>query len=213
MTNEANITVTGHVGSEPRYFEGEGNTPNYVSFRMASTRSYFNRAKNSWVESETTWFTVKAWRSLARNINESIAKGDAVIVSGLLATQKWNGQDGAIREALIIDATAVGPNLARGTAKFRPVRGTLAETQSQNAQAGRDKLGASARSMSEGALTDTDRLGEGLRVFTEHEPGSPEDLDAFVESLTETSAGVYENLNDESATNMHKNEPKVGATA
>lgn len=173
MSNESTITVSGYVGSEPRFFAGESDAPDYVSFRLATTRSYFNRSKNEWVDSETTWFTVKAWRALAKNINESLTKGDAVLVHGALDTQKWQQTDGAQRETLVIDAHSVGPNLSRGTAKFRPAK-------------------ASA-SQAEPPRRDT------AFPFT-HSPATT-DYDAVAQQLIPAGDGEYAAINDESLTN------------
>lgn len=218
MSNDATITVTGHVGSEPRYFGGENGAPNYASFRMASTRSYFNRVKNTWVESETTWFTVKAWRALATNINDSISKGDAVIVSGVLGTQKWNTQEGVVREALVIDASAVGPNLARGTAKFRPSRAQQSEPAAQNGASQASTTGA-GESLDRTASSNgfSSQPGPDYSQFR-RVPGEVEDSPAtslmeLAQTMVETSDGVYEQVNDESATNAQKDESKVPQTA
>lgn len=173
MSNESTVTVAGYVGSEPRFFAGESDAPDYVSFRLATTRSYYNRTKNQWVDSETTWFTVKAWRSLAKNINESLTKGDAVIVHGVLDTQKWQQTDGAPRETLVIDASSVGPNLARGTAKFRPAKNNQVSAEPQRA--------------------------ENSHPF-DNAAGS-RDFDQVARSLTVTEEGEYQALNDESLTN------------
>lgn len=185
MSYDSTITVTGYVGSEPRFFQGGPDAPDFVSFRLATTRSYFNRAKNTWVDGETIWFTVKAWRGLAKNINDSIAKGDALIVNGVLDTQKWTQQDGVARESLVIEAQSVGPNLTRGTAKFRPNRNTAATSESTDANSG----------------------------FTQSTKNDATAFDAVAQSLTPAGAGLYTSENDESLTNSAKEEENLALTA
>lgn len=184
MSNESTITVAGHIGSEPRYFEGEADSSNYVSFRLATTKSYFNRSKNTWVEGETTWFTVKAWRALAKNVKESLAKGDAVLVHGNLDTQRWTTQDGTNRETLVIEAVAIGPNLARGTAKFRPQRASLTD-------GGSDGVSASSLTVEE------------IEVIARNALTSA--------GLINGQSG--DQVNDESLTNDAIEEPKLALTA
>lgn len=133
MSYDANVTVMGRIGSEPRFFMAEGEAPDFVSFRLATTRSYFNRNTGAWVDGETTWFTVKAWRTLATNIRTSLKKGDAVIVHGNLDTQRWTSSEGIERESLVIEAQAVGPNLLRGVSKFRSLNPNAAASSPNSA--------------------------------------------------------------------------------
>ena len=49
------ITVTGAVGNDPRvHVTSQGLA--ITSFRLASTRRYFDRAKGAWEDGETNWF-------------------------------------------------------------------------------------------------------------------------------------------------------------
>jgi single-strand DNA-binding protein len=53
------ITVTGVVGSDPRlHVTAQGLA--ITSFRLASTRRYFDRVKSTWEDGETNWYTVSA---------------------------------------------------------------------------------------------------------------------------------------------------------
>ncbi len=188
MSHDSSITVAGYVGSEPRFFEGNGDTTDFVSFRVATTRSYFNRTKNTWVDSETIWFTVKAWRGLAKNINDSITKGDAVLVHGVLDTQKWTTPEGLPRESLVIEAQSLGPNLARGTAKFRPQRAVPAEAVPSNVNP------------DTGEITATD-------AATDHQ------FRVVVADLEHTGEGEYEVKSEDSLTNSQADEPESALTA
>ena len=62
------------------------------------------------------------WRQLAVHVVDSLKKGDAVIVSGRLRTDRWVGNDGVARAAFAVDATWVAPDLRRGTASFNRAR-------------------------------------------------------------------------------------------
>ena len=115
-TNELTLTLVGWVATEPKLYTGAAATP-FTSFRMASTRRYFDRATNAWVDGRTEWFTVKAWRQQAHNVAASLRKSDPVIVHGRLVTQEWTGAEG-VRTSLVLEAVAIGPDLTFGQAKI-----------------------------------------------------------------------------------------------
>ncbi len=147
-TNELTLTLVGWLGTDPKHYPGtsSGSTPApgpaagaagtpgsatpgaaagaggastpFTTFRMASTRRWFDRERGTWVDGRTEWFTVKAWRGAARNVAESLRKGDPVLVHGRLSTDEWSTADGEPRTSLVLDAIAIGPDLAYGTARY-----------------------------------------------------------------------------------------------
>ncbi|PVU81944.1 single-stranded DNA-binding protein [Cellulomonas sp. WB94] len=123
-TNELTLTLVGWLGTEPRHYPGTNGATPFTTFRMASTRRWFDRDKGVWADGRTEWFTVKSWRSAARNVAESLRKGDPVVVHGRLSTEEWTGPDGS-RTTLVLDAIAIGPDLAYGSARYsRTVHGS-----------------------------------------------------------------------------------------
>jgi single-strand DNA-binding protein len=131
-TNELTLTLVGWLGTDPKHYPGAApvagaetgaaapataSTP-FTTFRMASTRRWFDRERGTWVDGRTEWFTVKAWRGAARNVAESLRKGDPVLVHGRLSTDEWSTADGEPRTSLVLDAIAIGPDLAYGTARY-----------------------------------------------------------------------------------------------
>ncbi len=74
-------------------------------------------ASAAWVDGRTLWFTVKAWKNTARNVALSLHKGDPVVVTGRLSLDEWDGPDGP-RTSLVVEATALGPDLTLGEARF-----------------------------------------------------------------------------------------------
>jgi len=109
-------TLVGWVATDPRYVVGPTGT-RLTSFRLATTSRYFNRDKNAFEDGKTEWFTIRTHRQTAVNVKASIEKGQPVIVTGTFKTHEWDGDNGA-RVDLIIDATAVGHDLAKGIATF-----------------------------------------------------------------------------------------------
>lgn len=116
-SNDLTITLVGWVGTEPKHYTGGTGTP-FTSFRMASTRRWFDARQGTWVEGRTEWFTVKVWRQAAVNVAESLRKSDPVVVHGRLATEEWDGQEGGTRTSLVLEASAIGPDLTFGSARF-----------------------------------------------------------------------------------------------
>lgn len=116
MSNELMVTVVGWVASTPKQVVGGDRTP-YTSFRLATTPRRFDRASGAWVDGRTEWMRVKAWRDVAFNVAASVRKGDPLLVHGRLATEDWIGADGP-RTSMVLEATALGHDLTRGTAAF-----------------------------------------------------------------------------------------------
>ena len=108
------VTLHGWVGSDVTFREPHG--VSVANLRVATTPRL--KRDGRWVDGDTTWYSVTAWRNLADNVRDSLRKGDAVIVHGRLRTDVWERQDGQSATTLCIDATMVGPDLNRGTARF-----------------------------------------------------------------------------------------------
>lgn len=113
---ETLITMTGWVGT-PVEFRLTKNNVSYASFRLASTPRF--RRGPDWVDGETTWMTVTAWRALAEHLDDSIGKGEPVIAIGKIRTQNWVDNDGVVRDRIVLEATTVGHDLSLGSASFR----------------------------------------------------------------------------------------------
>ncbi|HEY0117418.1 MAG TPA: single-stranded DNA-binding protein [Cellulomonas sp.] len=117
MSTQSTLTVTGFVGSSVRFSVGkEGGVP-YASFRLGSTQRIYDRAAQTFRDTPTQWYTVKVWRHVATNVVQSLRKGEPVMVTGRLRTEEWSGPEGT-RTSVVIEATALGHDLAFGTTKF-----------------------------------------------------------------------------------------------
>lgn len=111
---EPSITLTGNVGHDVDSFTGDG--WQITRFRMASTPRI--RRGDEWVDGETTWISVRTTGRLAEHVARSITKGDPVVVVGKLRTQSWVNQDQQRQDRLVVEASAVGHDLSRGTSTF-----------------------------------------------------------------------------------------------
>ncbi|MFH5877831.1 single-stranded DNA-binding protein [Arthrobacter sp. NA-172] len=110
------ITVRGFVASEIRTSTTPAGTGT-ASFRLGSTERRFDRANNVWIDGNTNWFTVQAFRQLAGNIGCSVKKGQRIIAVGRLKLRQWE-HDGKIYHVAEIVAESVGHDLMWGSANF-----------------------------------------------------------------------------------------------
>lgn len=114
------ITVTGVVGTDPKHTVTSGGLA-ITSFRLASTRRVFDRAKGTWEDGETNWFTVSAFRQLASNASLSIRKGERLIVRGRLRLRAWETGEKS-GTAVEIEADSIGHDLAWCVTTYAKVR-------------------------------------------------------------------------------------------
>ena len=118
MSSDNILTFHGRVGTKVELREGA--VP-WVLFRVASTPSYFDQTTRQWRDLETIWISVKAWRSLAQNVAESLEVGDPIIAIGKVRTEKWTTKDGEARESTVLEASLIGHDLTWGVTKLRRV--------------------------------------------------------------------------------------------
>jgi len=115
------ITVTGVIGTPITHtVTNEGLA--ITSFRLASQHRKYDRNAGSWVDGETNWFTVSAFRTLALNAAASLDKGQRIVVTGRLRVRTW------------IVADSLGHDLLWGTTAFtRNPRPTEADAAGRDA--------------------------------------------------------------------------------
>lgn len=136
------ITVLGVIGTDPEAKTTPSGVP-LIKFRMASTQRKFDKISGTWVDGNTNWYTVSAFRGLATNAIQTLHKGDPVVVTGRLHLRAW---DTGERQGLSVDleADVIGLDLQWGTASYRrttrsapieTVQATLAPGESAPADA------------------------------------------------------------------------------
>ena len=110
------ITLTGLVATSPRHIvttEGLAIT----SFRLASNQRRFDRTQNSWVDGDTNWYTITAFRQLGTHVASSVEKGQRVIVTGRVRIRDWESGEKS-GTTIEIDAESIGHDLTWGRASF-----------------------------------------------------------------------------------------------
>jgi single-strand DNA-binding protein len=115
---DVQMTVSGWVGSDPEFHSGHAPRSDRVTFRLASTPRFFDRAAGGYRDQETVWLKVKAWRDLAHNIAASVHVGEPVVVVGRLRTHTYT-VDGETKQYQELEAGSVGHDLTLGTSMFR----------------------------------------------------------------------------------------------
>jgi len=110
------ITIVGNVAGDPRHTQTPSGIP-ITTFRVASSPRRFDRTTEKWVDGETNWFSVSAFRALAVNAAASLQRGERVIVTGRLRIRTWEKGERS-GTAVEIDAEAIGHDLLWGTSRF-----------------------------------------------------------------------------------------------
>jgi single-strand DNA-binding protein len=110
------ITITGLVATAPRHIVTSEGLP-ITSFRLASTQRRFDRSQERWIDGETNWYTITAFRQLAVNSAGCVGKGDRIVVTGRLRIREWeNGERTGTN--IDVEADSLGHDLAWGTSVF-----------------------------------------------------------------------------------------------
>lgn len=182
------ITVTGIVGSDPRAITTSRQLP-ITSFRLASTRRFFNRATGAWEDAGTNWYTVSAFRHLAFNANASLRKGEHVLVHGRLKQRSWQAGDKS-GVAVEIEADAIGHDLSWGITQLSRLEQAATGDEPDAGGAGVTATGA-AGGLPDGFATSDDRAGTPPQVG-----GDPE---AALEGAPEEAEGDDDGEDDDDA--------------
>jgi single-strand DNA-binding protein len=117
--NDTMITIVGNVVDTPRRRRTK-NGHEVTNFRIASTSRRFDREQEKFVDNSTLYVNVTCWRQFATNVDESIKKGQPVVVYGRYYMREYRVEE-QLRSSYELEAVAVGHDLARGTSQFTRV--------------------------------------------------------------------------------------------
>lgn len=120
MLNGTQLTIRGHVATDPVHRMTDPGGVSLCSFRVAVTARRWSPADRRAVDVDTSFYTVTCWRYLADNVLASIRKGDGVVVTGRLRVRDFVHEEQQRTTADIV-ADAVGPDLTWGTARLTRV--------------------------------------------------------------------------------------------
>jgi single-strand DNA-binding protein len=112
---ETPFTIVGNIVNDPVHRRvGEHEV---FKFRVASN-SRRRTAEGTWEQGDSLFASVSCWGRLVAGTAASLVKGDPVIVVGNVYTSEYEDKEGIRRTSVEIRATAVGPDLARSTARI-----------------------------------------------------------------------------------------------
>nr|WP_323446309.1 single-stranded DNA-binding protein [Streptomyces sp. YSPA8] len=122
------VTLVGNAATQVEFRETA--TGGMARFRLAVTPRRWDRRRETWTDGNTSFYTVFAWRNLARNLAGSVAVGEPLLVHGRLRVREGDGEgqrEGGEadqswvrrRTSVEVEAVSVGHDLTRGTAAFR----------------------------------------------------------------------------------------------
>ena len=108
------ISIVGNATSDPELkYAGSGVA--IVNFSVAVSQRQYDKDRKEWVDGDTMFLRVSAFRDLAENIANSVTRGQRVIVSGKLKSRTYE-KDGEKRTVFEVEADEVGPSLRFATA-------------------------------------------------------------------------------------------------
>jgi single-strand DNA-binding protein len=96
------ITIVGRVGSDPESVGSNG-----LRFRVATNDRVKNDVTGAWEDKNTSWWTVKAWRTLADQSKSVIRKGMEVTIVGKIYEDTWTDKDGIKKSSYEINADSI----------------------------------------------------------------------------------------------------------
>jgi len=162
MASRSTITIRGWVATNP-VSRVTTSGRHVTSFRIADAVRRRDPETGAWSDSKTTWYTVQVWGDQARNAAESLRRSEPVIVTGHPWLEEWRREDGETSTRLVIDADAIGPDLAFGTTRFARTMHSGSVSADGAAPAGAwQRDGADTGSVAGGASVTAD--GDGAEV-------------------------------------------------
>lgn len=129
MANDTSITVRGWAGAKPTLYinsQTQGEKISKISttvLNVGVTPRNYNRQTGDFQDGDTTWYSVRCYGALARNVAISIQKGTPVLVRGKLTTRSYQDKTGADRQAQVIIADSLAIDLNYGVANYVKARG------------------------------------------------------------------------------------------
>jgi single-strand DNA-binding protein len=114
--NETLVTVVGNVATEPES-QTTATGVTVTRFRLATTTRRWDPERGAWTDGATSFYTVRAWRSLGSNVKDCVCLGEPLVVQGRLRIRQ-DEKDGKRYLAAELEAVAIGHDLARGVAHF-----------------------------------------------------------------------------------------------
>ena len=175
MVNDTTITVRGWAGMDPAVYtnrDSESGKDVKISttiFTMGVTARNYSAKQGGYVDGVTTWYSVRCFGALARNVADTVHKGAPLLVRGRFVTRPYTDRDGNERTSQVILADSVAIDLnsmiatyhKAGATPLAPIPGEPEQyhqhgspAQSDAGEAGADYAGEAADFESEAAQSE-----------------------------------------------------------
>jgi len=96
------VTVVGRIGTDPEAIGTSG-----VRMRVVTNDRVKNPQTNAWEDRDTSWWTVKAWKTLAEQAKATLKKGQEVIIVGTIYQESWTDSAGVTKTSYEINAESL----------------------------------------------------------------------------------------------------------
>ena len=96
------VTIVGRLGKDPEAIGQSG-----ARFTVATNDRVKNDKTGQWEDKDTSWWTVKAWKTLGKQAIASLKKGQEVIIVGTIYQETWTDSSGNNRTSYEINAESV----------------------------------------------------------------------------------------------------------
>ena len=94
------ITIVGRLGKDPEPI-GSG-----ARFTVA-TKDRVKNDKGEWEDRDTSWWTIKAWKTLGQQALATLKKGQEVIIVGTIYQESWKDSNGNARTSYEVTAESI----------------------------------------------------------------------------------------------------------
>ena len=82
------VTIVGRIGQDPEAIGSNG-----LRLRVATNDRVKNDSTGEWEDKNTSWWTVKAWKSLAEQSKLTLKKGMEVTITGKIYEETWTDKE------------------------------------------------------------------------------------------------------------------------
>jgi single-strand DNA-binding protein len=141
MVNEATVSVSGYIATQPKGGWTKDGTRT-VSMRLGWTPRRMDKTTGDWVDQPSSFVSVICYRKVAENAALCLRRGDPVVVKGSLRVREYG--DEPRRTAVEVIADTIGHDLSRGITIFKKsteqVEKTAAERELEIEAAAREPL-------------------------------------------------------------------------
>jgi single-strand DNA-binding protein len=202
MVNEATLSVTGYVATQPKVGWTRDGTRT-LFMRLGWTPRRMNRTTGEWADQPTSFISVICYRKVAENAAACLRRGDPVLLKGNLRIREFGDENGPKRTAVEVIADSIGHDLSRGITLFKKSTEQLEKTALEREQ----EMPGGARQPLPG---DRDAAARASRELDEEypsqgEPGAQRDLDSSYPTEPEPDdheLGDSEEFDEEEARQM-----------